>query len=1208
MDGNELEHIEPKSFKGNFNMKKLILSNNSLTKVEENTFKGLNNLEILLLQHNQIKCLNNRTFNQVPALKILMLNNNKLRCIAKGIFTGLSLESLSLSANPFKCDCHLSWLPDWLRNNANQVNEGPLPPVCISSEDLAGTPVASLSRYHFTCNTSMSNCLNNENFNENDDRTVQSTINSYCSIKEVGCCEEIQDETSCPSHCLCGTDGVYCSDRNLTEIPANISPETTQLYLERNQITKIDPNRISHLKKLHTLVLSYNKLRELPPRVFEKLTNLKTIILQGNNISTIPYGAFNDLGQLNNVALGQNPLHCDCTSKWLNSYFRQYFLDNGISLCYSPPNMRLKSIYHSKPSDFACPWKQQNETNTDINENVLYFPSSQPPLPNDRFSQSNNVYASEANHDMINREKESILIAAKCMPCLLNPCLNGGTCLALTQLEYKCSCKPPFYGKNCEQRDHICSTNPCQNGGLCKITAYPSSYKCICPPGFHGPTCAKQLETCKHNVCQNGGTCEALDNDYRCHCTPLFHGKICQHEYVYCEELNPCANGGKCISLPKNNYRCECLAGWIGNDCQINQDDCVYNRCENGATCIDGINEYICKCRPGYAGIYCERPTWNPSTYVTRMDRPFNHQLMIGRTSASGVRQSPIKTRSLATQNLETLCAYQQCQNNAKCVENENDAYSCVCQQGFSGQYCENLFAINLPSPHSYVAVVPPSRGALVPSGTISFEMATKSTNGILLNFIDTSQINNADGTPEHYLLLNLHNGKIHVKFSLNRNYTAHNVDCEINISDGNFHLIKLYLEAEVLYLYIDKKLCITMGKVNTQFNKTLGYDSHNNNENNPIHTPTISTYNVIIKPQYLALTNPLYFGGVPADQLETANHLTNGISTLGLTGCIRNVQINGRMIDFARLFGAPVDKMTGIEENDIEISSPAAKHHGTAIGILPGCRINNERSNNLESQLKYPKSEKEDENLKADNSVSDDVSEVNTYEKSTLGQLSETAFSKNSTSCDSDSESSCLNGGICTNRDLKQTGKYYCKCPKGYKGQRCELVSACHRDTQRSYIRDPQTNCISSRKLSIRKCSGTCDSNILHHEQQQQQLQHQQHLNKNSSNNQESMKFYKWKTIYKRSSDSVQVWLPRSSKEIRSSETVNSFNPFESSHSNHPNGIITHLSNKQQQQQYCCQATKIKLRPILFNCPNGAVYERTIKLAKRCGCVQCGQ
>ncbi|CAH8290065.1 unnamed protein product, partial [Heterobilharzia americana] len=485
-------------------------------------------------------------------------------------------------------------------------------------------------------------------------------------------------------------------------------------------------------------------------------------------------------------ALGQNPLHCDCTAKWLNSYFRQHFLDNGISLCYSPPNMRLKSIYHSKHEDFICPWKQQSEINTSSstndNENILYFPSTKLPSQNDQQNRLNVLHSSKMNHDVIEREKESLLITAKCMPCLLNPCQNDGTCLTLSQLDYKCSCKPPYHGKNCEQRDHICSTNPCQNGGLCKITAYPSSYKCICPSGFHGPTCAKQIETCKNNVCQNGGTCEALDNDYRCHCTTLFHGKKCQHEYIYCEELNPCANGGKCVSLPRNNYSCECPAGWIGNDCQINEDDCLYNRCENGATCVDGINEYICKCRPGYTGIYCERPTWNPSTYVTRMDKPLNYQFIIGRTSAPGVRQSPIKTRSLTTQNLETLCAYQQCQNNAKCVENQNEAYSCVCQNGFSGQYCEHLFAINLPSPHSYVAVVPPSRGALVPSGTISFEVATKSTKGILLNFIDTNLINNAQGIPEHYLLLNLHDGQIHVKFSLNRNHTSHNMNCETDL------------------------------------------------------------------------------------------------------------------------------------------------------------------------------------------------------------------------------------------------------------------------------------------------------------------------------------------------------------------------------------------------------------------------------------------
>lgn len=28
--------------------------------------------------------------------------------------------------------------------------------------------------------------------------------------------------------------------------------------------------------------------------------------------------------------------------------------------------------------------------------------------------------------------------------------------------------------------------------------------------------------------------------------------------------------------------------------------------CRNGATCVDGINRYTCKCIPGFTGIHCE--------------------------------------------------------------------------------------------------------------------------------------------------------------------------------------------------------------------------------------------------------------------------------------------------------------------------------------------------------------------------------------------------------------------------------------------------------------------------------------------------------------------------------------------------------------------------------------------------------------------------
>ena len=35
-------------------------------------------------------------------------------------------------------------------------------------------------------------------------------------------------------------------------------------------------------------------------------------------------------------------------------------------------------------------------------------------------------------------------------------------------------------------------------------------------------------------------------------------------------------------------------------------DECSSNPCENGGTCIDGINEYSCQCVAGYTGTNCE--------------------------------------------------------------------------------------------------------------------------------------------------------------------------------------------------------------------------------------------------------------------------------------------------------------------------------------------------------------------------------------------------------------------------------------------------------------------------------------------------------------------------------------------------------------------------------------------------------------------------
>lgn len=44
------------------------------------------------------------------------------------------------------------------------------------------------------------------------------------------------------------------------------------------------------------------------------------------------------------------------------------------------------------------------------------------------------------------------------------------------------------------------------------------------------------------------------------------------------------------------------VAGFTGTHCRMNIDECIDNLCENGATCIDGIQRYTCKCPPAWQG------------------------------------------------------------------------------------------------------------------------------------------------------------------------------------------------------------------------------------------------------------------------------------------------------------------------------------------------------------------------------------------------------------------------------------------------------------------------------------------------------------------------------------------------------------------------------------------------------------------------------
>lgn len=73
------------------------------------------------------------------------------------------------------------------------------------------------------------------------------------------------------------------------------------------------------------------------------------------------------------------------------------------------------------------------------------------------------------------------------------------------------------------------------------------------------------------------------------------------HQEVLECSSDPCQNGGTCTDL-QNAYRCTCMLGFEGDNCEHNINDCYNVTCPENSYCMDGVNEYVCRCNPGFSG------------------------------------------------------------------------------------------------------------------------------------------------------------------------------------------------------------------------------------------------------------------------------------------------------------------------------------------------------------------------------------------------------------------------------------------------------------------------------------------------------------------------------------------------------------------------------------------------------------------------------
>nr|AAX77059.1 variable lymphocyte receptor [Lethenteron appendix] len=152
----------------------------------------------------------------------------------------------------------------------------------------------------------------------------------------------VQSAVACPSQCSCLGITVNCAWRSLASVPAGIPTDMPYLYLNNNQITKLEPG------------------------VFDRLGNLQQLGLHVNQLKSIPRGAFDNLKSLTHIWLLNNPWDCACSdilylSRWISQHpgvVRRlgsgYPVDPDSARC-SGTNTPVRAVTEASTSPSKCP-------------------------------------------------------------------------------------------------------------------------------------------------------------------------------------------------------------------------------------------------------------------------------------------------------------------------------------------------------------------------------------------------------------------------------------------------------------------------------------------------------------------------------------------------------------------------------------------------------------------------------------------------------------------------------------------------------------------------------------------------------------------------------------------------------------------------------------------------------------------------------------
>jgi len=140
------------------------------------------------------------------------------------------------------------------------------------------------------------------------------------------------------------------------------------------------------------------------------------------------------------------------------------------------------------------------------------------------------------------------------------------------------------------------------------------------------------------------------------------------------------------VTQASDTYKCLCAAGFTGDICESDINECASSPCLHGGTCVQGVDIYTCTCTNGYT----DTPV---GTCFTEMDECSSDPCLHAGTCFDHVfSYSCVCARGFSGYNCEINdddCSSSPCMNAGVC-QDLVDKFTCSCKSSFAGTTCSN--------------------------------------------------------------------------------------------------------------------------------------------------------------------------------------------------------------------------------------------------------------------------------------------------------------------------------------------------------------------------------------------------------------------------------------------------------------------------------------------------------------------------------------